>query len=287
MAKGKKRGHDGGHENHERWLLTYADMITLLVAFFIMLYAMSVMNVTKFQQLSLSVRAGFGSSMTNGTPTIMKQGGGVNGSPSIVQNGQTKENQQNDNGKAQAQAVADWDIPNHKLKSGEEDKRFWDLKVAVSKIVKDEKLDGKVQIIINERGIVIRILTDKMLFESGSADLRNQEVGLLDRVANIINHKLDNQIDVEGHTDNLPIHTARYPSNWDLSAARASVILRYLVHAGVSQERLRASGYADQRPVALNDTVDGRRRNRRVDIVILRKFNPESEVASSGDTGAG
>src|SRR5580704_10198632 len=90
MAKGKKRGHGGEHDNHERWLLTYADMITLLVAFFIMLYAMSVMNVTKFQQLAVSVRSGFGGSFVNGAPTIIRGGGGVTGRASIVSNGQNK-----------------------------------------------------------------------------------------------------------------------------------------------------------------------------------------------------
>lgn len=279
MAKGKKRGPSGEHENHERWLLTYADMITLLVAFFIMLYAMSVMNVTKFQQLALSVRSGFGSSMTNGTPTIMNAGGGVNGNPSIVQSGQTANHDKNDDGKSgqlAAQQEIQWDIPSKKLKSGEEDKRLYDLKIAISKIIKQQGLQKKVQIFINERGMVIRILSDGMLFQSGNADLRTQEVGLLDKVADIIKSKIDNQLEVEGHTDNLPINTARYPSNWDLSTARASVVLRYLVHRGVSQERLRASGYADQRPVALNDTEDGRRHNRRVDIVVLRKYTPET-----------
>src|SRR5580658_3505161 len=107
MAKGKKRGHGGEHENHERWLLTYADMITLLVAFFIMLYAMSVMNVTKFQQLAVSVRSGFGGSMTNGTPTIMQAGGGLNGVPAIVSNGQTKNrDDQND-----ARSELSWGVP--------------------------------------------------------------------------------------------------------------------------------------------------------------------------------
>ena len=280
MAKGKRRGHSGDHENHERWLLTYADMITLLVAFFIMLYAMSVMNVTKFQQLAVSVRSGFGSSMTNGVPTVMTSGGGVNGSPSIVQQGQTKENQKDDNGKAQAQVQAEWNIPNQNLKKGEDDKRLWDVKEAITKIIKQNGLEKKVKIFINERGMVIRILSDGMLFKSGSGDLRTQELGLLDKVASIITTKTDNQIEVEGHTDNLPINTARYPSNWDLSTARASVVLRYLVHQGVHQERLRASGYADQRPVTTNATDDGRRQNRRVDIVLLRKFSPENDATT-------
>jgi len=273
MAKGKRRGHDAGHENHERWLLTYADMITLLVAFFIMLYAMSVMNVTKFQQLALSVRSGFGSSMTNGTPTIMNAGGGVNGRPSIVQSGQTKNNDQNDDGKSSRESqFIPMDVPSPNLKKGEDDRRLDDLTALLKKVVADHKLDGKVQVIVNERGIIIRLLTDKMLFESGKADMRSDEMSLLDNMANLIRTKIDNQVEVEGHTDNRPIHTERYPSNWELSTMRASIVLRYLAQRGVREDRLRAAGYADQRPVALNDTVDGRSRNRRVDIVILRKF---------------
>lgn len=281
MAKGKKRGHAAEHENHERWLLTYADMITLLVAFFIMLYAMSVMNITKFQQLAVSVRSGFGSSMTNGTPTIMQAGGGQNGTPSIVTNGQTKNHDNQNDAKAQGRGELAWNVPSKGMAAGEEEKRFADLSKLLSSFIDNKKLAGKVKIIVNERGIIIRLLTDKMLFDSGQADLRSQETDLLNEIAELISHKVDNQIEVEGHTDDLPINTARFPSNWELSTARAVTVLRYLGDHGVRWDRLRASGYADQRPVALNNTDDGRRRNRRVDIVILRKFGADTNEAVS------
>lgn len=278
-GKGKKRGHSGEHENHERWLLTYADMITLLVAFFIMLYAMSVMNITKFEQLAVSVRSGFGSSMTNGTPTIMDHGGGVNGSPSVVQQGQTKTNDQNDDGKSQSQSELPWKVPSPNLQSGEEEKRFHDLYAELTSYVKSHNMSPKVRIVINERGIVITLLTDKMLFDSGKADLRAEELGLLDEISLVISKEVDNPVEVEGHTDDLPIHTERFPSNWELSATRATTVLRYLGDHGVPWNRLRAAGYADQRPVAPNNTDDGRRRNRRVDIVILRKYGAGADGA--------
>jgi len=291
MAKGKRRGHGGEHENHERWLLTYADMITLLVAFFIMLYAMSVMNVTKFQQLAVSVRSGFGGSVTNGTPTIMQAGGGVEGNPAIVTNSDAKNDNDRNNqkspketteeAKVKAQQFLPIDVPSAKLGSGEEDKRFADVATQLQKYVDAHQLGGKVQIVINERGIVIRLLTDKMLFESGKAELRTQEAGLLDTISLMIQRGVDNPIEVEGHTDNLPIHTSQFPSNWELSTSRATTVLRFLGDHGVPWKQLRAAGYADQRPIALNDTEDGRRRNRRVDIVILRKFAVDSTNPSA------
>jgi chemotaxis protein MotB len=267
-SKGKKRGHSGEHENHERWLLTYADMITLLVAFFIMLYAMSVMNVQKFEQLAVSVRSGFGGSVTNGTPTIMQQGGGITGRPSIITNQESKHPNRQD----YAKSGEDWNVPSTKLAADQEDKRLDDLQRVLIKYIKENGLDKKVEVVVNERGMIIRLLTDKMLFDSGQADLRGNERGLLNEISTLLRDKLDNQVEVEGHTDDLPIHTARFPSNWELSTARATTVLRYLGDRGVPWGRLRAAGYADQRPVALNDSANGRRRNRRVDIVILRKY---------------
>jgi chemotaxis protein MotB len=234
-----------------------------------MLYAMSVMNVTKFQMLAVSVRSGFGGSTTNGAPTILDPGGGVNGQPAIVTNGQTKNrDDQND-----ARSELTWGVPSHRLEAGEEAKRLEDLSGVLRKIINDKKLSGKVQVIENERGITIRLLTDNMLFESGQADLNGNETALLDDIAHTIRTMVDNPIAVEGHTDNLPIDTPRFPSNWELSTTRATTVLRYLGDHGVNWNRLQAAGYADQRPVASNDSEQGRRLNRRVDIVVLRRYH--------------
>lgn len=258
----KKRGGDEEHENHERWLLTYADMITLLVAFFIMLYAMSIVNQTKFQQLALSVRSGFGSSMTQGAPTIFSKGGGLSGSPSITDSGQAKSSES---------------IPNslpvspHDLAAHQDSQRLDKAYDIMHTYIQKNHLDTVMHVVRCERGVVVTVMTDKMLFARGEADLRPEELDLLTKIAAVAD-TVPNQVRVEGHTDNLPIHTLRFPSNWELSTTRATTVLRYFEAHDVASNRLEAAGYADQHPVASNDSEDNRGRNRRVDVVILKRF---------------
>ena len=158
MAGRKKKSGGGEHENSERWLLTYADMITLLVAFFIMLYSMSVMNQAKFQQLAISVRSGFGTSVTGGVPTIFARGGGMNSTPSIInssKSGQTS----NDDFVRDAQARQDSDGL---------DNAYAKLRAYIQK----KGLGRAMSVERTERGVVVTVLTDKMLFAPGQADLR-------------------------------------------------------------------------------------------------------------------
>ena len=269
MAGKKKRGGGGEaeHENSERWLLTYADMITLLVAFFIMLYSMSVMNQAKFQQLAISIRSGFGESSMNGVPTIFSRGGGLNATPSIMnssKSGQTSSEDFIKNAKSQQDANG-------------LDKVYKTIKVYIQK----NHLQGMMQVSHNERGIIVTVMTDKMLFARGQAELRPEEMGLLATVAKITQSVPQNPIRVEGHTDSLPIHTDRFPSNWELSTTRATTVLRYFESQGVAPSRLEASGCADQRPLAPNDTEANRARNRRVEIVLLRRYAPGGGVATA------
>ena len=128
------------------------------------------------------------------------------------------------------------------------------------------------QVVRNERGVVVTVMTDKMLFASGQADLRPEESGLLKTVAGAAKIVPQNPVRVEGHTDSLPIHTPRFPSNWELSTTRATTVLRYFESCGVAAGRLEASGYADQRPLGPNDSDENRAKNRRVEIVLLRRF---------------
>jgi len=259
MAGRKKKSGGGEHENSERWLLTYADMITLLVAFFIMLYSMSVMNQAKFQQLAISVRSGFGTSVTGGVPTIFARGGGMNSTPSIInssKSGQTT----NDDFVKDAQARQDSD----------------GLEKAYAKIqayIRAKSLQHAMSVDRTERGVVVTVLTDKMLFALGQADLRPEELSLLGTVADITNKAVpNNPVRIEGHTDSLPIHTLQFPSNWELSTTRATTVLRYFLSRGVASSRLEAAGYADQRPITANATEAQRSQNRRVVIVILRRY---------------
>ncbi len=167
-GKKSRRGQGGGgeHENAERWLLTYADMITLLVAFFIMLYAMSVMNQAKFQQLAISVRSGFGTSVTGGVPTIFARGGGVNGTPTIISSSKTEP------------SSGDQFLKDVKARQDSDglDKAY----AAVVAYIQKNELQNAMHADRNERGVVVTVMTDKMLFARGAADLQPGELGLLD-----------------------------------------------------------------------------------------------------------
>ncbi len=263
--KRRRAGDHGGgeHENSERWLLTYADMITLLVAFFIMLYAMSIMNQQKFQQLAISVRSGFGGSIMNGAPTVISQGGGITGTPSIVSNSTSI---------SSSEEKSQFPPTRSQQEAARRDKERLDKAYQIMQAYITKKgLQDQMHVRRDERGVVVTVLTDKMLFASGQADLRPEEGGLLGKIAAVLN-TVPNTVRVEGHTDNLPIHTARFASNWELSALRATTVLRYFASQGVAPRRLEATGDADQHPVAPNDTEDHRRCNRRVDVVILKQI---------------
>ncbi len=214
------------HENVDRWLLTYADMITLLVALFIMLYSMSAVNQEKFGALAQSMRREF--------QALPEQDGGkVVGTGSIVD--------------PVEQQVS-----------------------RLQQFLQEKGLQSQVRIRHEERGLVISLLSDGTLFDLGSADLKPSAKQVLDQVAEAL-RALPNPVLIEGHTDNLPIRTAQYPSNWELSAARAARVLRYLVQkGGIPAERLIAVGYADTRPLVPNRSPANRAQNRRVDIAVLK-----------------
>jgi len=214
------------HENVDRWLITYADMITLLVALFIMLYAMSAVNQEKFGALAQSVRREFQALPEH-------HGWRIIGTGQIVD-------------PLEAQATQ------------------------LQQFLQEQELQTQVRVRHEERGMVISLLSDGTLFDLGSAELKPSARQVLDRVAQVL-RAVPNPVLIEGHTDNLPIRTAQYPSNWELSAARAARVLRYLVQRGeIPAHRLIAVGYADTRPLVPNDSPANRAQNRRVDIAILK-----------------
>jgi chemotaxis protein MotB len=129
-----------------------------------------------------------------------------------------------------------------------------------------------VETTIARRGLVVRVLTDKVLFDSGSAEIKPAAKPLLDALARLLKTQVRNPIQVEGNTDNVPV-SGSFPSNWELSTARATAVVRSLIRVGVWPGRLGATGYADRHPIATNATEAGRRRNRRVEIVLLRRYS--------------
>jgi chemotaxis protein MotB len=276
----RKKRHAGAHQNHERWLLTYADMITLLVAFFIMLYAMSITSKAKFELLALSVRSGFnGNQRLQSVP--MSPGVGIMMSNAMVTS-------QSDN--ATEHTVGPLGIPKfggdltnfkQSQKAEAEQEALDQLQKEIEAEAQKRGLEDMIKVSQNERGLFIRILTDKLLFAKGDAHIQPKAHPLLDYLALEIN-KVSNDVSIEGHTDNLPINTPQYPSNWELSTARATNVLRYLVETQhVSALRISASGYAYTRPIVPNTTEANRSRNRRVEIVILRRYTLDGDTTNS------
>jgi chemotaxis protein MotB len=214
-----------------RWLLTYADMITLMLALFIILFAMSTISRVKVQEFARSLSAGFNNPWSVNQPP----NGGANGQQSFESSSS---------------------IPA--------------IQKELEKYVKENRLEQQVQVHAEARGLVVTLLSDKSYYDSGSAQMRPQTLRILDQIAPYLKRN-GNQIAVEGFTDNVPISTAQYPTNWELSAARAVGIARYLVeHDRIPGSRVSAAGYGEYRPRNSNSTDAQRQANRRVDIVLLR-----------------
>jgi len=231
------------HENHERWLVSYADFITLLFAFFVVMYSVSSVNEGKFRVLSESLVSSF----TNNKPV---------GELSLVNLPIQKSKQIQ---------VTEEQKPNDNIRSY--------LKVANA--ITAAKVPQGVKITSTERGLNIRI-NDEALFSSGSASMNPQIQEFIDLIASLVKD-LPNLIAVEGHTDNQPIHSAAFPSNWDLSTSRANSLIRYLTeHHQLAANRFSSTGYAGTRPVESNDTPDGQAANRRVELIVLRDTSSEN-----------
>lgn len=237
-------------ENHERWLLTYSDLITLLMIFFVIMYASSNLDAQKYQAISSSFKDGFGS----GQNVVSDGGSGTSEEVKLV-NGQSEENSTLEQMKT------------------DENSKLDQVKSEVDKLIGNSDLKENVSTSIEERGLVISF-KNNVFFDSGKAEIREDMKGKLNSIAKILS-SIDNYVRVEGHTDNLPINTKEFHSNWQLSSLRAANVVEYLVvNAGLSPNRLSSVGYGEYRPSAKNDSEAGRSKNRRVDIVILNsKFN--------------
>jgi chemotaxis protein MotB len=271
-----RRGRGGAEpESEERWLLTYADMITLLMALFMVLFSISSVNISKYQTLQQSLKAAFSGSVLSGGRSIIQAGSQSTSAhtpatadvPSIVPLTPASPNPQNQFATqvANAQKSASQSL--------KEQAAFQSLKLRMDAYAKAHGFAKDVQTIIERRGLVVRVLTDKILFNSGEANLDPAGLPLLDEVAQLLNLDRSNPITVEGHTDNVPTSGSQYPTNWELSTARATTVLRYMIARGLSPYRIGAAGYSDFHPLASNATAAGRATNRRVEIVIQR-LNP-------------
>lgn len=264
MAR-KKRAPEAEHAaNHERWMISYADMLTLLLALFIVMFAISKVDQQKFVQFAQGANQAFGGA---GEVVLTGQGGSETGSQGILADSRppATEGMNVDPGKA-AQMIAAEQA--RQAAQAAEKQRLEHLKAQLEKELGRKGLTDAVEMAIDERGLVINIVTDKVLFDTGLATLRADGVAVLDLIAPTVK-ALPNNVTIEGHTDNVPIKTAQYPSNWELSQARAASVLQRLIVDGLDQGRLSLAAYGEQKPIDTNGTDLGRQRNRRVAIVVL------------------
>jgi chemotaxis protein MotB len=278
-GSGKRRGPPESHESDERWLLTYSDMITLLMALFIVLFSISSVNISKFITLQESLKAAFSGSILSGGRSILQSGADSTSQhspdstviPALVPLTPTIPQPQDLGGSASKTEVSA--LLKEAQQASQENSDFLALEHRLNAYAKAHGWSNQVKAQIQQRGLVVTVLTDRLLFDTGHDTLQPTSYPLLDEIASLIDlDKADHPVDVEGYTDDVPISTTEFPSNWELSTGRATNVLEYLLAQHVPGGRLRASGYADHYPVASNATSSGRAKNRRVEIVFDRKY---------------
>lgn len=245
MARKKRGGAEGPSGNE--WLATYSDTMTLLLTFFILLYSFSTVDAVKLKQISSALQ------------NLLTGDGGTTIFDYNMSSGNVP--------------IVGEDTPPNEVDTGEStgEPSMYDQ---VLEFIEQNNLETVVTITKDSRGIIIQ-LRDNILFESGSADLKENSKQILEKISSLI-LRFDNEIIIEGHTDNVPIHNAKFDSNWELSSARAINVLKYFVNVKkVDPYRVSAHGYGEYKPVMPNDTAQHRAANRRVDILIVTKEQKE------------
>ena len=258
MARRKQR-----HEEHpdERWLITYADVLTLMFVLFMVLFSISVVNTAKFEVLKQSLQDAFNSGLTGGGESVLTGAGSVDASPVVdTPSSQIAPELPFVGGINLSKASPEQLLETKQLMTAEEQ---------IEATVKKAGLEKSVSTVVNERGLMLRIETDGVLFDSGQAVLRPEGARIIGPItASLVT--LPNPIRVEGHTDSRPINSSQFPSNWALSGVRAAAVVQVLQNGGVPEARLQAAGFGDARPVSSNATEAGRGDNRRVEILVMR-----------------
>lgn len=259
-----RRNKHAGHENLERWLVSYADFITLMFAFFVVMFASSQTDRGKAQQVSESVRKALEEGqVANVIAGILGGAVGEKGKGNAMLRGP---------GGTRTEPT-----------SPEKNLFMADLVPSLELLSRELNQDitaGKLSVKLEPRGLVVS-LTEAAFFPTGEDSIAPETYPSIEKIAAAV-HKLPNPVRLEGHTDSVPIHNSRFRSNWDLSAARAIAMLNVLSgRFGVDPRRLAVAGYADTMPVESNETAQGRARNRRVDVVILNRFGFEVEPVAA------
>jgi chemotaxis protein MotB len=279
----RRRQKQQGHVNHERWLVSYADFITLLFAFFVVMYAISSVNEGKYRVLSDTLEQVFVerddspdesvqvTQSENGDLAMVGEQPGTSMIEAIV-----AEQGMDEPG---AEAV---DVEGDGFSDGQDlERRMGFVAATLESVLQPFIEQGSAEIV--QKGTTIEIdMKSRLLFESGSARLSRDAINALRDVGKVISRR-NYQIRVEGYTDNIPINTIAYPSNWELSASRAASVVHLFEKLGVPSGQLSAVGYGEHRPLASNATAEGRERNRRVSIVLSGESYHQPESPAPGD----
>jgi chemotaxis protein MotB len=268
----RRKKRNAGHANHERWLVSYADFITLLFAFFVVLYASSQVDHRKVGKLAMAIQVAFqemGIFQTSSAQVPMD----VN-SPMPFATVQAIENVRLTTEIGRIVSRPESALGGQGGENGDLARLEAELKEALAPEISHREIAMRRE----PDGLVIS-LREVGFFESGAAQMKAASQPAFDRIAGLLRQR-DYRLRIEGHTDNVPIHTAQFSSNWELSTARATEIVRLLiVRDGFPPDRLSAAGYAEYHPIASNRSAEGRSMNRRVDIVILERGLLSAPVA--------
>ncbi len=267
----------GGEEGAPEWIVTFSDMMSLLLTFFIMLLSMSSTDLVKYRQVVESLTGAFGST-TEETAQYEK-------SMPVTTDQITNENQAMQQiAKTISEMIQDSNLQKFVKMESKDDQLIISGKITeqvqanqtsqliaqLNSIIASEKMEDMVKVVIDPRGIAVRI-TDRNLFDIGRADVKKESYRVLYKIGQLMN-QVNDDILIEGHTDDLPIRTRQYPSNWELSSARAAGVARFLLqYCKIPKERVTVAGVADTRPIQQNANEENRSNNRRVEFIFLKK----------------
>jgi chemotaxis protein MotB len=277
-GKRHKPHHEEEHENEERWLVSFADMMTLLFCLFMVLFAISSVNTSKFEALQRSLKDAFSGAVLDGGKSMLSSGSDQDKTkqsavepplPSLRPLTAINDTSRQRN------------IAEQEKQAKQEEQDFRRLKRRVDKLAKDAGVKSKVNVTVRRRGLVIQLLTDKVFFSSGEATLHPEAHKLVSKIGQIVRDERSHPVVVEGYTDSQPISNSRFQSNWDLSGARAAAVVNDFAKIGVLSARMSLQGYGSQIPIDSNSTADGRAKNRRVEIVLSRLHTSSTDTEST------
>jgi len=269
-SQSRRRGNKAEHSSRDRWLITYADLITLLLIFFVMMYAMSTLDKSKYNDVTQSLQLTFKSG-----DSILEEGSGITGTADKYthKNPDTTTPPANElPPDTQVQTQEPEALTERELAFRQQEQELQGLMSVISKYVSDNQLDDQIFVADKPQGISIT-LSDQFVFDAGRADLKSASGPVLAKLASLFKN-LGTTVSIEGHTDNVPItSSSQYQDNWELSGARALSILRFfLEQENLNPDGFQYAGYADTRPAGDNTTTLGRQSNRRVQIIVLRQL---------------